>query len=257
MTKPYDESISGQPYSASAGEAQPWLFNHDQDMPPTYFGQARTGYDRPNNVPWPSTLPPPMPPGGDGGGGDPGGEGGSGGGGKKRGWVARHKFWTALAAVGVLAAIGTVAGGGDDPAPKVALPAASDAGQTGLGTPGPQPTIPSVAPAPVPPVVQKPAVKAWHRVTVLSGSGNKRGPLFTVGQNRTRLTYTVKANDFALVSVYVMEEGTSLAQDGGFPEVTVTDPGTDSTELAGGPGRYYLDVSAANARWTVTVEELR
>lgn len=75
MTKPYEpeHGVSGQPYSAPAGEAQPWLFSTDEP-PPTYFGQARAGYDGPNNLSWPpNTLPPPVIPddqGGDGGGGN-------------------------------------------------------------------------------------------------------------------------------------------------------------------------------------------
>jgi hypothetical protein len=88
MTEPYEpeHGISGQPYSAPAGEAQPWLFSADEP-PPAYPGRARAGYDGPNNLSWPpNTLPPPIyedepsyfcvpdvdpvPDGGDGGGGN-------------------------------------------------------------------------------------------------------------------------------------------------------------------------------------------
>ncbi|HEY5990540.1 MAG TPA: DUF732 domain-containing protein [Streptosporangiaceae bacterium] len=110
------------------------------------------------------------------------------------------------------------------------------------------------------PVATKSAPKHWTTVISVSGSSDKRTPAFTLHGDRARLRYTfTDSAGYGMVvgAIYVLDEGTSLAADGGIPEVMVTDPGTDSTELAQGEGRYYLDISAANAHWTVTIQELR
>ena len=60
-----------------------------------------------------------------------------------------------------------------------------------------------------------------------------------------------------VAAFYVLAEGTSLEKNGGIPEVMVTQAGSDSTILAKDAGNYYLDVSAANCNWTVTIEEQR
>ena len=168
MTKPYDpdHGISGQPYSAPAGDGPAWLFDRNVD-PPTYFAQSRAGYQQPNNIAWPNTLPPPQGPEvihptiwGINAPDDPSQPdpvmGGDGGGGRKRSWFARHKILTALLALVALflvfAVIGAIAGPGPS-APAVALPTAS---QVQPAPPAPKPsTQPSVAPVP-PVVVKKP-----------------------------------------------------------------------------------------------------
>lgn len=146
-------------------------------------------------------------------------------------------------------------GGGDDPTPSPTTAAPTTVATNEQAADGQQETTPpppelTSAPAPKP--------KAWHTVATLTGSANKRGAAFAL-HGRARLSYTARDASglgSVLVAVYVMEEGTSLAADGGFPEVTVTTPGPGSTELANPPGRYYLEVNGANARWTVTVQEL-
>jgi hypothetical protein len=103
-----------------------------------------------------------------------------------------------------------------------------------------------------------PKTGKWVTVAKLSGSGNKRSDDFTLEGGQARLTYTVKENpQFPVFSVYIVESGHSLQKEGGFPEVMVTEAGKDTTRLAQGPGTYYLDVSAANATWSVLIEEQR
>jgi hypothetical protein len=104
--------------------------------------------------------------------------------------------------------------------------------------------------------VSTPANATWQVVTKLSGSANKRGETFRLSGADARLSYTVKGSSHAGASIYVVEKGKSLEADGGFAEV-VAKAGQDSTMLAKGAGDYYLDVSSANAQWTVVIEELR
>ncbi len=107
------------------------------------------------------------------------------------------------------------------------------------------------------PAAKAPAKPTWKTVATLKGSGNKRGQVFHLGNGQARLTYTIKGSQFVMAGIYVMEKGKSLAKDGGFPEVMADAAGKDTTELAVGEGDYYLDVTAANCTWTVTVQELR
>lgn len=67
------------------------------------------------------------------------------------------------------------------------------------------------------------------------------------------MRYTASDGFFA---VYIVQEGKSLDADGGFPEATCTQPCEDSTNLAVGKGRYYLEASATTS-YTVVVEEYR
>lgn len=122
----HPDSPSGRPYSAPAGEPQPLLFDRayiDTAGPgPTYFSQARAGYDGPNNLSWPNTLPPPI--GTDlnayenGVGGAPGTwatwtepSGGDGGGGNRRTLVAALVLAAVLVVVAAYCVTRAVVGG--------------------------------------------------------------------------------------------------------------------------------------------------
>jgi hypothetical protein len=103
-------------------------------------------------------------------------------------------------------------------------------------------------------------VKRWTTVATLSGTTNKRGTSFHLGDGDKRLTYTVTdTSGFGAltVGIYVIPKGDSLDKDGGFPEVMPDKSGKGSTQLAQDAGDYYLDVQAANARWSVKVQEKR
>ncbi|WP_410641223.1 hypothetical protein [Amycolatopsis sp. lyj-346] len=101
------------------------------------------------------------------------------------------------------------------------------------------------------------APKTWQKAIELSGSSAKRSENFKLNGGQTRLKYTVNGGDSIIASFYVMNEGKSLQEDGGFAEVTATKSGSDETRLTKPAGNYYLDVSAANAEWTVAIEELK
>lgn len=111
------------------------------------------------------------------------------------------------------------------------------------------------------PTVATPAVpaaqKTWQTVSTLSGDSNRRGESFTLLGGDQQLVYKVTGTDPVLCAIYIMAKGTSLASDGGVPEVMVDKTESSDTQLVEDPGDYYLDVSAANCQWTVDVQELR
>lgn len=99
--------------------------------------------------------------------------------------------------------------------------------------------------------------KSWVKVIEVSGNANKRTDLFHLNGGKARLSYSVNGGSAVLMAAYVMDEGKSLDKQGGFPEVTVSEAGSDSTYLVKSAGNYYLDITSANANWTVSVEEER
>lgn len=107
-----------------------------------------------------------------------------------------------------------------------------------------------------PTTTQPTTPKQWVTVATLSGSTEKRGTPFNLTGAQARLTYTVNG-DMPFCAIYVMKDGTTLENDGGFPEVTVTDNKGDSTMLVKDAGTYYIDVNAVNCSWTVTIEEYK
>ena len=117
-------------------------------------------------------------------------------------------------------------------------------------------TTPTVAP-PATPAAQK----TWQTVATLSGDSNRRGESFTLLGGDQKLVYTVKVISTEITdcacAIYVMAKGTSLSSDGGVPEVMVDKAESSDTQLANDPGDYYLDISATNCQWTVSVQELR
>ena len=154
-------------------------------------------------------------------------------------------FGVLAAVVVVIIAVAVIASSGSD------TPSGSASQSGSVATTAAASEAPSTAPA-------KP--KRWTKVISVSGSSDKRTDVFTLHGGKTRLTYKfTDTSGFGSIvgAIYVVAEGESLAKSGGIPEVTVSEPGSDSTFLAKDAGRYYLDISAANARWTVTIQEYR
>jgi hypothetical protein len=157
---------------------------------------------------------------------------------KQDNWFARHKVLTGVLGIIVFVAIVSAASG-NKPTANTSQPVAADSAT--------QPAQTASAPA---------APKTWQKVAELSGDTSKRSTPFTLSGGQARLKYTVNGNS-SLVAFYVMEQGKDLQKDGGFPEVTVTKTATDETQLTKAAGTYFLDVTAANASWTVTIEEMK
>lgn len=99
--------------------------------------------------------------------------------------------------------------------------------------------------------------KQYVKVIELSGNQNKKSDSFTLQGGKQKITYNFQGGDMVVGGIYVMKEGTSKDKDGGIPEVMIQNTGSDSTITRKGAGTYYLDITAANAKWTVTVEEER
>lgn len=99
--------------------------------------------------------------------------------------------------------------------------------------------------------------KQWVTVVEVNGNANKNTDTFELKGGKTKITYTFSGGDVIVGSIYVLKEGTDLMKQGGIPEVTVTNTGTDSTFITKSAGNYYLSIKAANTSWTVKVEEER
>ncbi len=102
---------------------------------------------------------------------------------------------------------------------------------------------------------EKPVVKQWVSVVELKGNADKSSDTFRLTGGKARINYSFTGNTVMIGAIYVLREGTSLMEDGGIPEVMVTDAGEDSTIIRKSAGDYYLQVSAANSSYTVTLEE--
>lgn len=99
--------------------------------------------------------------------------------------------------------------------------------------------------------------KQYVKVIELSGNQNKKSDSFTLLGGKQKITYDFQGGDMIVGGIYLMKEGTSKDKEGGIPEVMVQNSGSDSTITRKGSGTYYLDITAANAKWTVIVEEER
>lgn len=103
---------------------------------------------------------------------------------------------------------------------------------------------------------EKPKPKAeWKTVAELSGNTSKAGPDFHLDGCEVRLKYNIKGGDSALVAFYVLDSGTKLMEDGGFPVASPDKSGAGETSLRKDEGDYYIEVVAANADWDAQVQE--
>lgn len=156
-------------------------------------------------------------------------------------WIKKHKIISAVLGFIILSGIiGAVGGSGTTTKSENTNSNSTNNTNSGTNT---QPTS------------SKP--KEWTTVLEASGSSDKRTDTFTLQGGKTKLTYTFTGGEAIIGSIYVVAEGHSIEKEGGFPEVTVTKAGTDSTFLTKDAGNYYLDVKSANADWTIKIEEER
>ncbi len=102
-----------------------------------------------------------------------------------------------------------------------------------------------------------PATKQQVVVAELSGNANKSSDTFTLTGGKVTLEYDFKGNTAVVGGIYLLKEGTSLSEDGGIPEVMVSEAGSDSTIIRKSAGDYYLQVNSANADYTIKVTEER
>lgn len=95
----------------------------------------------------------------------------------------------------------------------------------------------------------------WETVATLEGNTAKAGPDFHLNGCETRLKYDIQGSGPIVVGIYVEESGTDLMEDGGFPVAAPTEAGSDVTVLREDEGDYFIEVQAANADWSVQVQE--
>jgi len=105
--------------------------------------------------------------------------------------------------------------------------------------------------------VAEPTTKQQVVVAEVSGNANKSSDTFRLSGGKVTVDYDFEGNIAIVGAIYLLKEGTSLSEDGGIPEVMVSEAGSDSTIVRKSAGDYYLQVNSANADYTVTVSEER
>lgn len=104
----------------------------------------------------------------------------------------------------------------------------------------------------------KDSSKEWVELMTFSGSGDKKSNEFYYSGGKARLRYDFQGDEYGLCAIYVVKEGTDIMLDGGFPEVMLENSEKGESNLSHlKKGSYYLNVTSANGKWSVTVEELK
>lgn len=100
--------------------------------------------------------------------------------------------------------------------------------------------------------------KQWTEVIRFKGNGNKKSQVFNLTGNSARLRYDFKAGDIGMFAAYVVPEGQDIMKEGGVPEVMLQSGEKGESNLSQlSEGKYYLNVSSANGKWELIVEELK
>lgn len=100
----------------------------------------------------------------------------------------------------------------------------------------------------------------WTTVAEISGNADQQSDTIVLTGGNVRVTYDFQdTTGYGMIvgAIYVLDEGVDIMVDGGIPDVMVTDAGSGETILRKGAGEYYVRITAANASYTVTVEELK
>ncbi|EYT52756.1 hypothetical protein H490_0112435 [Leucobacter sp. UCD-THU] len=134
----------------------------------------------------------------------------------------------------------------------VALLTIGLAGCSGAAEPA-APAAPAEAPAEE--VVAEPI---WTPVATITGNADQQSDTIALTGGKVRVTYDFVDNagaNMVVGAVYVLTEDTDIMTDGAIPDVMISEPGAGETILRKDAGDYYVKVTAANADYTVTVEE--
>lgn len=108
------------------------------------------------------------------------------------------------------------------------------------------------------PAPEPAAEPTWTPVATIEGNADQQSDTIVLTGGKVRVTYDfVDSSGQGMIvgAVYVLTEGTDIMKDGGIPDVMVSEAGAGETILRKGEGEYYVKVTAANASYTVTVEE--
>lgn len=108
------------------------------------------------------------------------------------------------------------------------------------------------------PALPKAAAKKWVPLTTVTGGTEKTSDTIRTTGGKIRVSWTFTGGSMAMGAIYLLDEGTDLQRDGGIPVAMIDEASTkDSIVLRKSAGEYFVQVSAANAKYTVRVEEER
>lgn len=98
--------------------------------------------------------------------------------------------------------------------------------------------------------------KEWVSVIKQQSSAEKQSDTFALQGGKQKIVYSLTGS-MSICSVYIVKEGESLDEEGGFPEVMLTEAKSGETMARKSSGKYYLDVKPANGMCAVEVFEER
>jgi hypothetical protein len=89
-------------------------------------------------------------------------------------------------------------------------------------------------------------------VNTIRGNGDKQSPVFNISGESFRVTTTLETN-----SPRLLVFGVTVNRQGGrfVTSISRESPGTDSSIVNAGPGRFFLDISSLFTKYLVTVED--
>lgn len=95
-------------------------------------------------------------------------------------------------------------------------------------------------------------------ILVMDGNADQQSDTIVLSGGKVTVSYDFTDNSgygTIVGAIYVLPEGTDIMVDGAIPDVMVSEAGPGETILRKAAGEYYVRVSAANASYTITVEE--
>lgn len=104
------------------------------------------------------------------------------------------------------------------------------------------------------------AAPEWTTIATVTGNADQQSDTIALTGGKVRVTYEftdTSGHGMVVGAIYVLTEGTDLMTDGGIPDVMISEAGAGETILRKSAGDYFVKVTAANAEYTVTVEEQR
>lgn len=109
-------------------------------------------------------------------------------------------------------------------------------------------------------VAENPVVsiqKDWAKVAEFNAGENKQSPSFSLEGGQQKLVYNLKGSSNSYCTIYLVEEGTSLDEVGGFPIVSLSEAKSDETLLRKSAGQYYFDLRVGNGSCGIELFEMR
>jgi hypothetical protein len=89
-------------------------------------------------------------------------------------------------------------------------------------------------------------------VNTIRGNGDKQSPVFNISGESFRVTTTLETNS---PRSFVFSADANRERGGYVTSVSRESPGTDSSIVNAGPGRFFLDITSLFTKYLVTVED--